>query len=90
MYYKTFKKTKIYFSEFKLEKRTSELECYDSFHIYESYPNYDTLIATFCGTDLNDKIILTDIQDIYIIFQSDALHEEVGFDARIEFLKEKR
>ena len=83
------KKAEIKFPSFELEPRTDGNECYDSFHIYESYPNYDTLIATFCGMDLNGRNILTDISTIYIIFRSDALNEHMGFQANIKFHNSK-
>ena len=41
-------------------------------------------MATFCGTDLDGKTIITDFERIIMVFESDGLTEKAGFYANVE------
>ena len=55
-----------------------------SLTLYDTYIGYDRLLATFCGTDLDGKTIITDFERIIMVFESDGLTEKAGFYANVE------
>ena len=75
----------ITFEDFELEAKSEDDECYDKFEIYDTRINYDTLIATFCGRDLHDQTLVTDIDDIHLVFRTDGMKQKKGFRAEVSF-----
>ena len=58
-----------------------------SLTLYDTYIGYDRLLATFCGTDLDGKTIVTDFERIIMVFETDGLTEKPGFYANVEHHK---
>ena len=41
------------------------------------------MLATFCGSDLNGKTIVTDFERLIFVFESDGMTETRGFYAKV-------
>ena len=54
-----------------------------SLSLYDTYIGYDRLLATFCGSYLNGKTIITDFERLIFVFESDGLTEKPGFYANV-------
>ena len=77
------------FIEFELEVKSETNECYDMFQVYDNRVDYAKLIATFCGSELNNRRIITNIDDLHLTFRSDGLSQNKGFRVSAEFCRDQ-
>ena len=53
--------------------------------MYETSDDFDKMIGTFCGRELNGKRVFSNFETLFLIFVTDSLVNNVGFLMHLDF-----